>query len=33
MKGKTHPLTGEPLAIRKLSCPRGSVVAMWYAVF
>ena len=29
MKGKTHPVTGEPLAIRQLSCPRGSVVPMW----
>ena len=23
---KTHPVTGEPLAIRKLECPEGSVV-------
>jgi hypothetical protein len=29
MKGKTHPITGEPLAIRHLECPRGSVVCMW----
>jgi ectoine hydroxylase-related dioxygenase (phytanoyl-CoA dioxygenase family) len=29
MRGKVHPLTGEPLAIRHLECPRGSVVCMW----
>ena len=29
MAGKVHPLTGEPLAIRRLECPRGSVVCMW----
>ena len=29
MAGKTHPVTGKSLAIRLLSCPRGSVVAMW----
>jgi len=29
MAGKTHPLTGEPLAIRRLEAPRGSVVCMW----
>ena len=27
--GKRHPVTGKPLAIRKLSCPPGSVVVMW----
>lgn len=27
--GKLHPVTGEPLAIRKLECPPGSVVIMW----
>ena len=27
--GKRHPVTGKPLAIRKLACPRGSVVVMW----
>ena len=27
--GKRHPGTGEPLAIRKLACPPGSVVVMW----
>ena len=27
-RGKVHPATGEPLAIRKLACPRGSVVVM-----
>ena len=26
MAGKTHPLTGEPLEIEELECPRGSVV-------
>ena len=29
MAGKVHPLTGEPLAIRRLEAPRGSVVCMW----
>lgn len=29
MAGKTHPMTGEPLSIRPLSCPPGSVVCMW----
>jgi hypothetical protein len=29
IKDKTHPVTGEPLQIRRLSCPPGSVVAMW----
>eukprot|EP01043_Picozoa_sp_COSAG02_P006900 COSAG02_NODE_201_length_29473_cov_135.510213_26_plen_393_part_00 len=29
MRGKAHPITGEPLAIRRLECPRGSVVCMW----
>lgn len=29
MKGKLHPLTGEPLCIQPLECPRGSVVLMW----
>ena len=27
-RDKVHPATGEPLAIRKLACPRGSVVVM-----
>ena len=27
-RGKVHPVTGKPLAIRKLACPRGSVVVM-----
>ena len=27
--GKRHPVTGKPLAIRKLACPPGSVVVMW----
>ena len=27
--GKTHPLTGTPLAIRRLECPPGSVVVMY----
>ena len=26
---KLHPLTGEPLEIKELDCPRGSVVLMW----
>lgn len=29
MKGRTHPLTGEPLAIEHLACPPGSVILMW----
>ena len=28
-KPKLHPLTGEPLEIEELECPRGSVVLMW----
>lgn len=30
-KPKLHPLTGEPLKIEELECPRGSVVLMWCA--
>ena len=29
MAGKTHPMTGEPLAIQELSAPSGTVVLMW----
>ena len=29
MAGKTHPVTGEPLAIQELSAPSGTVVLMW----
>ena len=28
-EGKTHPITGEPLAISHLECPPSSVVVMW----
>ncbi len=29
VKGKTHPMSGEPLRIEQLECPPGSVIAMW----
>lgn len=29
LKGKRHPMTGEPLTIEYLSAPAGSVVLMW----
>ena len=29
MAEKTHPMTGEPLAIQELSAPSGTVVLMW----
>ena len=29
MRGRTHPKTGEPLAIEHLTCPPGSVILMW----
>ena len=29
MKGKTHPQTGQPLAIEALSAPPGTVIIMW----
>ncbi|MYA70999.1 phytanoyl-CoA dioxygenase family protein [Candidatus Poribacteria bacterium] len=29
LAGKTHPQTGDPLAIEALSVPRGTVVLMW----
>ena len=29
MAGKTHPATGEPLAIEHLGAPTGSVIIMW----
>lgn len=29
MAGKTHPATGEPLAIEHLDAPTGSVIIMW----
>lgn len=29
LEGKTHPATGEPLRIERLSAPAGSVILMW----